>query len=303
MKYTRSIALFVVLALVVALVSSCGNAGGTGGGGSNVVVLGSTSVQPFIEVLAAEYERDFSGSPVDVQGGGSSMGINTARDGIADIGMSSRSLRGEELELEYVTIALDGLALIVHPDNPVSNLSLEQIRRIYMRYYTNWSQLGGEDGAIHVVTREEGSGTRGAFEELVMNCPYDDCDGESCYDGTKFIHPRTIVLNTNGAIRQFVTGNRNAIGYISLGAVEIDGLPPVKGLSIDGNEPTAENVFRFTETDGGEGYGLFRPFVFIIGDDPTPETQAFVDFVLSPDGQEILVRHDLISILAEGAGE
>jgi phosphate transport system substrate-binding protein len=311
MKRIRIFALLVAAGIMLTACAEGGSAGSSGTG-ETVEISGSTSVQPFIEVLAEEYERDFGGSPVDVQGGGSSTGILAARRGMANIGMSSRTLRAGETELDSgiilraYTIALDGLALVVHPSNPVSDLTLEQIRAIYTREITDWSELdttGQKSGAIHVVTREEGSGTRGAFEELVMQWreerieipdPCDNC--HLCEEHSSVvirenhvadIHARTIVLNTNGAIRQFVAGNPNAIGYISLGTVEIDGLDPVKGLNIDGVEPTPENVFN-------ESYGLFRPFIFLISEDETDETNTFIDFVLSNEGQAKLAQHGLI---------
>jgi phosphate transport system substrate-binding protein len=311
-----------------------------------VVIAGSTSVQPFAEVLAADYETDFGGSPVDVQGGGSGQGIIAAREGIADIGMSSRPIRRSETDCtrfaadekscyerddiiygdrcggcaRIVTIALDGLALIVHPSNPIVNLTLKEIRDIYTRELTNWSELGWNtapgNGDIHVVTREEGSGTRGAFEEMVMQwstrsivdatlAPVDDCEDcqnsdVQCEEHTGTvrvfrdtshsadIHWRTSVLNTNGAIRQFVAGNPNAIGYISLGTVEIPGLDAVKGLEIDGVAPSTVNVVSGS-------YGLFRPFIFMLAENPMHETIAFVNFILSSDGQDILEQKGLVS--------
>jgi phosphate transport system substrate-binding protein len=312
MKRLRIIGLLIAVAtLLVSCTSEEAATGGSGGGsGETIVISGSTSVQPFIEVLAAEFEKDYGGGSVDVHGGGSTAGVNNARDRISDIGMSSRGLRGEELVLNQVIIALDGLALIVHPNNPINSLSLKQIRDIYTREITDWSELdetGQKSGAIHVVTREEGSGTRGAFEELVMeervSIPAPLCDYcvlcEAHLSHTERrnhnIHARTIVLNTNGAIRQFVAGNPHAIGYISLGTVDIPGLDPVKGVQIDGVTPSPENVFKFQETEGTEGYGLFRPFIFIIGEDPTAETQSFIRFVLSNDGQAKLREYGLVT--------
>jgi phosphate transport system substrate-binding protein len=308
--------------LLTACTEDGGSGAGTAGSGRTVELSGSTSVQPFAEVLAAEYENFHGGSPVDVQGGGSTNGIRSARSGVADIGMSSRKLGGDELELEHVVIALDGLALIVHPDNTlVNNLTMEQIRGIYAREITCWSEVGGVAGAIHAVSREEGSGTRGAFETDVMrelvssfethevpvppceNCEFcEECADEDGNRTVMFerevitevhhhIHARTIVLNTNGAIRQFVAGNSNAIGYISLGTVEIEGLPPVKAVSIDNGNgpvaPTAENVLS-------EVYSLARPFILIIGEDPMPETRNFINFVLSNEGQEVLGAYGLV---------
>jgi phosphate transport system substrate-binding protein len=350
-KSSKAIALGLGLTLAVTSMLTACSESGASGEGRTVVIAGSTSVQPFAEVMAADYEGLFRGSPVDVQGGGSGNGIIAARTGVADIGMSSRPLRRAEVDctryasnerscyerrnvetgtyLEYyercggcqrvVTIALDGLALIVHPDNPILDLSLQQIRDIYTREITNWSELGWNaplsNGDIHVVTREEGSGTRGAFEEMVMQWrttavtqvevpvpPCESCEHcESCGEGrtvtyerrdvtnhSASIHARTIVLNTNGAIRQFVAGNPNAIGYISLGTVEIDGLDPVIGLSIDGVSPCTENVLTGM-------YGLFRPFVFLIAEDPMPETLTFIEFMRSNDGQAILIEKGLVS--------
>ena len=341
------------------LLSACSESGGGGNHhGTTVVVSGSTSVQPFAEVLAAEYEHLFTEGKVDVQGGGSTTGITSAMKGISDIGMSSRAMKGDELELHFVTIAQDGLALVVHPDNPVKDLTLEQVRAVYMREITRWSEFGDEydfsflpkNDDIHVVTREEGSGSRGAFEELVMswktketvtvpdfdvqvpvcnNCEEtlvvdvsEDEDEETqeldekCECGGTFeyrtitisgktttydkshseeIHGKTIALNTNGAIRQFVAENPNAIGYISLGTVVIldsngnpdTSMPPVTGVAINGVEPSLDNVNNGT-------YKLFRPFIFVIAEDPSPSTIAFIDFVFSDDGQEMLTKKGLV---------
>ncbi|MCL2755037.1 MAG: phosphate ABC transporter substrate-binding protein [Oscillospiraceae bacterium] len=316
-----------------------GSSGGSGGSAGRIVVMaGSTSVQPFAEVLAAEHERG-GGSLVDVHGGGSGQGIASIRNGNADIGMSSRALRGDELELSFVTIARDGLALIVHPSNPIAGLSIEDIRAIYKREITDWGELGGTPGNIHVVTREEGSGTRGAFEEMVMRetqrstvkhdvpvPPCEDCElCNTCSNSENErtivferevstitdhpIHARTIVLNTNGAIRQFVAGNPNAIGYISLGTVVICGLSPVKQLGVGGVSPffravSERGIELFDESCSGSeccpayefnpAYSLSRPFVFIVGEEPTPEALAFIGYVLSDTGQNLLESHGLI---------
>jgi ABC-type phosphate transport system substrate-binding protein len=383
-KKNKIISLASAFALVLVTLTGCGR-GGASGGGDTVVISGSTSVQPFIEVLAEYYEKTHGGSPVDVQGGGSSAGIIAAQRGMADIGMSSRGLRGDELESRHVTIARDGLALVVNQDNPVSDLTLEQIRAIYTREITNWSQIypnwleitGARNDDIHVVTREEGSGTRGAFTEMVMDwrtravvsanlapdwdcedcvicetvfctvcerCQCEDCEGNVCKkceqdceerhagcascvacevhrgsvrvfrdtNHSETIHARTIVLNTNGAIRQFVAGNVNAIGYISLGTVVLCGLTPVKQLAIDGVAPfvpsetqtscsnctgrcTSNGNPRCTPYTFNPSYGLSRPFVFIIGAGATPETEIFVGFILSNEGQAKLAEYGLIT--------
>jgi phosphate transport system substrate-binding protein len=287
----RITSLLILAAMLTALLTSCntGDASVGNNEGGRVMIIGSTSVSPYIEVIAENYK----GGIVDVMGGGSGRGIQAATANEVEIGMSSRALKDEEkeqLEGRYFDIAKDGLALIVHRENPVKDLTLEEIRSIYTREITNWNQLTcpdgkpGPDRKIHVVSREEGSGTRGAFEELVM-------DGE-------MIHLRTIVLNTNGGIRQFVAGNRNAIGFVSLGlAQEQDEntrnrLEPVQGVSIAGVEPTFERLFDGT-------YLLYRPFVFITGSELTnlPQgVQGFLKYLLSEEGQTELTNRGLVPV-------
>jgi phosphate transport system substrate-binding protein len=237
-----------------------------------IIVAGSTSVQPYAEVLAEEYAHSHPDTAIDIQGGGSSAGITAALSGTAEIGMSSRLLKESEQELWIVEIAKDGLAIIVHPDNPINNLSIEQIRDIYTTRINNWSQVGGEAHRIHVITREDGSGTRSAFEDLVM--------------GGQTITPRAIVQDSNGAVRQIIAGDPNAIGFISLGLVEV-GEKPVKALSLGGVVPTHENVINGS-------YNLTRPFLFVCQSEPVGAVREFIDFVLSEHGREILSAEGLI---------
>jgi phosphate transport system substrate-binding protein len=239
-----------------------------------IVVAGSTSVQPYAEVLAEEYMIVHPKAEIDIQGGGSSAGITAARSGTADIGMSSRALKIDEQDLWYVVIAKDGLAVIVHPSNPIQDLSLQQIRDIYAASITDWSQIGGNKAKIHVIAREEGSGTREAFTSLVM--------------GKSEITPRAIVQDSNGAVRQLVSDDPNAIGFISLGLVN----DRVKALRLGGIAPTHDNVVNGS-------YNLSRPFLFIASAEPTGATRDFIDFILSEEGQRILSDEGLIP-LSEG---
>ena len=260
-------ALTLSLGFVSGSLTACDRAAGI-----RVIVAGSTSVQPYAEILAEEFSGYDNSIEVDVQGGGSSAGITAAQTGTADIGMSSRSLKEAEQGLWSVEIAKDGLAVIVHPSNPISGLSLEQVRDVYTTGINNWKRLGGNDAKIHIITREDGSGTRSAFEELVM--------------GGKSISPRAIVQDSNGAVRQLVADDPNAIGFISLGLVEV-GERPVKALSLDGVYPTRENVV-------GGSYNLTRPFLFVSNGEPSGATKEFIDFVLSARGREILSAEGLI---------
>jgi len=259
-KSAAALALLTLLCLTAA----CGRSS------ASVVVAGSTSVQPYAEILAEEFAAVQPGSQVDVQGGGSAAGITAAESGIADIGMSSRDLTDDEnSQLWSVEIAKDGIALVVNPANPVSGLTLDQVRDIYDQAVTSWSQAGGRNAPIDVITREDGSGTRSSFESMVM--------------GGEQITPRAIVQDSNGAVRQVVADDPNAIGFISLGLVD----DTVKSVTLDGVEPTDANVVNGT-------YSLYRPFLFLAKTEPTGEAKQFVDFVLSPAGQQVLVKEGLI---------
>jgi len=254
-----------LLVFVVSLTSSCSKPSKSG-----IIIAGSTSVQPFAEALSEEYMKLNKDIEIDVQGGGSSAGVMSAQTNTADIGMSSRELTGDEKKMWYVEIARDGLAVIVNPANIIGNLTLEQARDIYSGKITNWSQLGGKKAEIHVITREEGSGTRSAFESLVMN--------------KVEINPRAIVQDSNGTVRQLVGDDAAAIGFISLGLVN----EKVKALELDGVEATRENVINGT-------YGLSRPFLFITSVSPTGKTKLFIDFVLSAEGKKLLNAEGLVT--------
>jgi len=281
----KRLSLLVLIIFSLSFLSSCAERVGSSGNASapdKVTVAGSTSVLPYVEILVEEYRILYPGHVVGVQGGGSSAGIKAVLEGIADIGMSSRSLTEAEQELWSVIIAKDGLAIILHPDNPVNNLTTEQVRDIYTRKITNWSEVGGTDHRIHIISREEGSGTRSAFQELVM--------------ADEFISQRAIVQNSNGAVRQLVSSDRNAIGFISLGLAEPQpGLSDVKALYLDGIAPTQENVLNGS-------YGLYRAFLFVSEEEPTGSVKHFIDFILSDLGQEILMAEGLISV-RERTGE
>jgi len=258
---------FILVLHPLLLTTACG-----GRQGASFIVAGSTSVQPYVEILAERYAIEHHDVLIDIQGGGSSAGIQAAVSDTAAIGMSSRNLRGDELDLWWVEITKDGLAVVVHPDNPVTDLSLDQIRGIYSEQFTNWSELGGPDARIHVITREEGSGTRGAFEEMVML-------------GTR-ITPRAIVQNSNGAVRQLVADDRYSIGFVSLGLVDI-GERPVRAVRIDGVAASRENVINGS-------YTLFRSFLFVAREEPPENVMSFINFILSPEGRRILASEGLI---------
>jgi phosphate transport system substrate-binding protein len=237
-----------------------------------VTITGSTSVTPFAEHLAELYQKQHPDQVINIQGLGSSAGIRAAIDKVAEIGMSSRTLKPDEADqLDELVIARDALALIVHPSNPISNLSSEQIRGIFGGTIRSWAEVGGVAQPIVLVSREAGSGTFGAFEELVMK-------GEP-------IVSSAMRQGSNGAIRQIVGEDPNAIGYISLGIVD----QTVKALSIDGVQAATPNV-------ESHEYRLVRPFLFVWRKDHTlsPVASGYVDYVMSPAGQDELAKSGLV---------
>ncbi|HEX5690654.1 MAG TPA: phosphate ABC transporter substrate-binding protein [Roseiflexaceae bacterium] len=259
--------LLALLLCVALFLSACG---GQEAGG--LTVTGSTSVTPFAEHLAELYQHQHAGTTINIQGLGSSAGIRAALDGIAEIGMSSRELKAEEADqLDQVVIARDALAMIVNPSNPVSDLSREQIQAIFGGATRSWADLGGPDVPIVLVSREAGSGTYGAFEELVMK--------------NEPIATSAMRQGSNGAIRQIVAEDIYAIGYISLGIVD----NTVKALSIGGVQPSAEHV-----EDGS--YTLVRPFLFVWrkGQPLGQLASGFLDYVLGPEGQRELTNAGLV---------
>ena len=242
---------------------------GCGRNANSVVLAGSTSVQPFAEVLAQDYMASHPGVSIDVQGGGSAAGIMATQSGTTDIGMSSRNLQGSETTLWSIEIARDGIAIIINPKNPITDLTLQQVADIYDGKTTNWDQIGGKKGEIDVFTREDGSGTRSSFESLVM--------------GKNQIMARAMVENSNGAIRQLVADDPAAIGYISLGLVD----STVKALDLGGIVPSRAHVVDGT-------YNLSRPFLFLSLKPPEGLVKDFIDFTMSAEGQKILYDQGLI---------
>lgn len=262
------LALWLLPVLVLLLPAACGRADRQG---HTLTIAGSTSVQPFAEKLAEVYMHLHPGLLINVQGGGSSAGIMAVQQGAADIGASSRELNPAEKNLCETVIAWDGIAVIVNPACPVRDLSLEQLQQIFSGAIDNWAAFGLPPQGMHVITREEGSGTRTAFEELVMK--------------KAEITQRALVQDSNGAVREIVAHDPHAIGYISCGLVNRQ----VRALTIDGVGPTAENIKKNL-------YKLTRRFLFITLKVPEGQVKEFDDFVLSRKGQMLLEKEGLIGV-------
>lgn len=261
---------YLLLLALALMLAACGQAE------TGLTITGSTSVAPFAEHLAEIYQHANLGTAINIQSLGSGAGIQAAIDGVAEIGMSSRELKPEEAaKLDELVIARDALAVIVHPSNSVEQLSLAQVQAIFSGKIRSWSALGGPDLPIDLVVREAGSGTFSAFDELVMKG-----------------NPTTTAAmrqGSNGAIRQVVAENPNAIGYISLGIVDAS----VKPLQIDHVTPSVEHVEAGT-------YTFVRPFLFVWQKNHTfsPLATQYIDFVMSAEGQQELQKLGLVKGLA-----
>jgi phosphate transport system substrate-binding protein len=255
-----TIAILLVLALAL---TACGGSAAT-----TITMAGSTTVQPLAEELANNFTATRTDVEIIVSGGGSSVGIQSAADGTVDIGMASRDLKPEEENLGLVVhiIARDGIAIISHPSQNVTNLSKNQTKLIFAGTITNWAGVGGDDATINVYAREEGSGTRAAFEEMVMK-------------GTN-ITATALLFPSNGALRTAVAGDPNGIGFISFGYLD----DSVKAFAIDGVEATVENAKN-------ETYPIVRPLLLLTKGAPTGKVQEFINFCLGPVGQAIVAEH------------
>jgi phosphate transport system substrate-binding protein len=243
----------------------------SGGLSGEITEAGSTTVQPLTESLAAAFMAKYPDITVVIQGGGSSTGVKSAAEGTVDIGAASRELKPNEVGtvMEHV-LARDGIAIITHPSQTVSNLTKEQVMQIFTGEITNWSEVGGADETINVVAREEGSGTRAAFEEMVM--------------GEEVITEMAILQPSNGAVRTTVAGDPNAIGFLSFGYLDSS----TKALSIDGVPATVDNAKNGT-------YPIVRPLLLLTKGEPEGIVKEFIDFCLGSEGQAI-VAEDYIPV-------
>jgi phosphate transport system substrate-binding protein len=237
----------------------------------SLTIAGSTSVQPFAEKLAEIYMEINPKIAINVQGGGSTAGIKACREKAAQIGTSSRELHADERDLQKIIIAKDGIAVIVHPQNPVNDISIGQLQGIFSGKIHSWARLGWVDKPVYFVNREEGSGTRDAFENMVMK--------------KGAISDEALVQDSNGAVREIIANNPQAIGYISFGIIN----QQVKALAVNSIKPNLTTIKN-------NKYTLTRPFIFVLPNQPSKLALQFVDFVLSREGQEILEKEGLVGI-------
>ena len=266
----------LVLALMMAL-SACSFAAAE----STVSTDGSPSMEKVVGALGEYFMEQNPGTTFTYNPTGSGSGITAVQEGRCDIGLSSRALKDEEKAsgLVETVVAYDGIAIIVHPDNPVADLSVETIGKIYTGEITNWKDVGGNDAEIVVIGREAGSGTRDGFESIT---------------GTKDACKYRQELTSTGDVITTVSQNPNAIGYASLASVK----DTVKALTVDGIAATEETV-----KDGS--YVVQRPFVFVTreGVELSETAQKFFDFATSADAAEIISAAGAVAAADEAVQE
>ncbi len=266
--YLRGIGLLgVVMLIVLFMLAGC-----TGGAENKVATDGSTSMEKVIGALGEAFENENSGTTFTYNPTGSGTGITAVSEGRCDIGLSSRALKEEEIAkgLKGTVLAYDGIAVILNKENPVSDLTLEQIAKIYTGEITNWSEIGGSDAEIVLIGREANSGTRDGFESITGTA--DKCQYRQ-------------ELTATGDVISAVSGNPNAIGYASVASVK----DTVKILAVGGVIPSDETI-----KDGR--YQIQRPFVLVTkeGTALSETAQAFFDFCLSEDAKAIITQAGVV---------
>ncbi len=263
----------IASALLAALLIFAGCSRGNTASGT-VSTDGSTSMEKVIGALGESFTEKNSGAKFTYNPTGSGSGITAVLEGRCDIGLSSRALKDEEKAkgLTETIVALDGIAVIVNPSNNVSDLSAEQIAKIYTGEITNWKEVGGSDAQIVLIGREAGSGTRDGFESITGTA-----------DKCKYRQE----LTSTGDVIATVAQNPNAIGYASLAAIK----DTVKALKVDGVTPTEDTV-----KDGS--YKIQRPFVFVTktGTELSETAQKFFDFATSKEAADIISKAGAVPV-------
>ena len=254
--------------VMVLSLAACG-----GGEERKVSTDGSTSMQKVINALGEAFAEE-SGAKFTYNATGSGTGIKAVKDGTCDIGLSSRYLKDSEKAegLNGTVLAIDGIAIIVHPENAVADLTVEQVAAIFKGEVTNWNQVGGNDGEIVCVGREESSGTRDGFESIT---------------GTEDVCVYRQELTSNGAVLTAVAENPTAVGYVSLSSVK----DTVKAICVGGVAPSEATI-----KDGS--YAVQRPFVLVTkeGVALSETAQSFFDFVTSSAANEIISAAGVVPV-------
>jgi len=263
----------VMMAAILAMGAMTGCGDKAGGGSQTVSTDGSTSMEKVIGYLSEAYMENHSNVKVTYNPTGSGAGIQAVQEGRCDIGLASRNLKDEEkADLNETVVAVDGIAVIVNPENPVADLTVEQIAQVYTGEVTNWQEVGGSDAPIVCIGREAASGTRDGFESITGTA-----------DNCKYAQE----LTSTGDVVQTVSSNPNAIGYASLASVS----DQVKTISVEGVIPTEETILS------GE-YKIQRNFVLVTKNDKelTGSAKDFFDFCMSSDADEYITKAGAVPV-------
>jgi phosphate transport system substrate-binding protein len=256
-----------VLFLAVLVLAACGSVEVTPAAPATLRIAGSTSLKPTLNELASAYQARHPQTVVEVLGGGTAIGIQELRGKEIDLAAVSWKQQSAKLpdDLQVIPIARDALAIIVNPQNTITNVTSLQLRALFRGETLDWGAIGGSGGEPVVISREDGSGSRMAFEALAM-------DGER-------VTLNALVMPTSEAVVDYVASHRNAVGYVSTGVMT----DTVRAVPLEDIPPTTATV------RAGE-YRLGRVLYLYAPQPATPEIQAFLDFVLSPAGQTIISR-------------
>ena len=271
--------IIIICILFASLASGCISGGDDTGAGDGlsgtIAIAGSTTVQPIASAAAEAFMALHPDVTVTVQGGGSGTGVTQVGQGTVDIGNASREVKGSEMEaypdLVPTAVAADGIAVVVNPSNDIGTLTAEQIADIFTGKITNWSEVGGDDKEIVVVIREDGSGTRGSFEDLVHH-GIDPVSG-------------ALQKPSNGAVKTTVAQTPSAIGYMGLGYLD----ETVKALRVD-------NIIVSEATILNGSYPISRNLYMITNGSPAGLAKEYIDFILSADGQAIVAEEGFIKL-------
>ncbi|NGZ97263.1 MAG: ABC transporter substrate-binding protein [Nitrospira sp. WS110] len=242
-----------------------------------LVITGASTLAPLIAEIGKRFESLYPKVRVDVQTGGSSRGVADTRQGLADIGMVSRSMKDEEKDLHAFPVARDGVGIILHKDNPVQTLTDEQVIAIYTGKITNWKDVGGRDATITVVNKAEG---RSTLEVFLHYFKLKNTDVKV-----------QVVIGDNEQGVKTVAGNRNAIGYVSIGTAEYDASQgvPIKLLPVGGTPASTETVRNGT-------FPISRPLHIVTRTAPAGSAKAFIDFAQSKAVHDIIKQQYFVPL-------
>ncbi|MGC9325276.1 MAG: PstS family phosphate ABC transporter substrate-binding protein [Desulfomonilia bacterium] len=269
----------LAILISVLFISALLPAGSSIAADKEITIKGSTTVLPIAQLASEIFMEQNPDVSISVQGGGSGVGIASLIDGTTDIADSSRKIKNSEFEKAKaggvepyeIIVAMDGIAVIVHPSNKISTLTKDQIKAIYTGALSNWSELGGPDGKIVAISRDSSSGTYEAFENLAL-------DKEK-------VRADALTTASNQAVAQTVSQTPGAIGYVGLGYLT----SKVKAVTVDGVRCTKDTVLS------GK-YPLSRPLYMYTNGAPSGAVKEFIDFVLGPDGQKLVEEEGFVGL-------